>query len=60
MKKDQLDRIEDSIILMDKKLDNHLERIAKVEIKADGSIKVGLVLVTGIIAEIIRRTVTGG
>ena len=29
--KDQLDRIEDKLTGVDKKLDNHLERIAKVD-----------------------------
>jgi len=57
---DQLNRIEDILKSMDTKLDNHLERIAKVEIKADGSIKIGLAIFTGIIMDLVRRTITGG
>ncbi len=51
----QLDRIEDKLTRVDEKLDDHLERIAKVEVKADGSIKVGLLIITGILFETIRR-----
>jgi hypothetical protein len=57
---DQLTRIESKLDKVDAKLDNHLERIAKVEVKADGSIKIGLAIFTGIIMDLIRRTITGG
>ncbi len=60
MKKDQLTRIEDKLIVIDKKLDNYQERISKTEVKADGSIKIGLALFTGIIMDLVRRTITGG
>jgi hypothetical protein len=56
----QLDSIEKKLDKIDTKLDNHLERIAKVEVKTDGSIKIGLAVFTGIIMDLIRRTIAGG
>ncbi len=57
---DQLDSIEKKLDKIDTKLDNHLERLAKVEVKSDGSIKIGLAIFTGIIMDLVRRTITGG
>ena len=50
----QTDRIEKKIDSMSGKLDSYSERITRLEVKVDGFIKIGTVILTAIITALIR------
>ncbi|MCH7817287.1 MAG: hypothetical protein IIC60_12030 [Proteobacteria bacterium] len=50
----QLDRMEKKLEAMDAKLDGHLERIARMEVKINGFITIGTIVLGAIITSIIK------
>ena len=50
----QLDRVEQKLESISNKLDSHLERITRTEVKVDGFIKLGVLLAGALISSVVR------
>ena len=50
----QLDRMEKKLEAMDTKLDSHLERITRMEVKVNGFITIGTLVLGAVITSIVK------